>query len=800
MKHSWVGAASALVALLFAAAPTDAGRTETLLETSEGDFAQGEADGVVWTSLGTLRLGRALKSLLDETEGVDYVADLAEAPDGAIYAATGGAGRVYRLADGKVTLCATLPDKFLFSCAVDAGGVLYVGSGGTKGRIWRLAPQDKGEFKQEVFFEADDLKYVWDLVCLEDGSVAAATGDQGKLLRVKPDGKSEVLIDGEADHILCLAATPDGTLYAGTDGEAVVHRWAQGKSFILYDAAEAEVTALALDAEGNLYVGASSGAGGRGGGVEIPARTTIRIITPDAEGPGDVFSTETPEPNDKKPNDRATPLRDLRERESDPPEETQGDEAGETDVPAPKPIQSFAERMQQAMEAARQSGVGRPGPETPAGAGSRVCRITPEGIATPIFESSDQLILALAAAGDRLLIGTGNGAHIHEVALTGDGEEARLATMDPKQVTALVATGAGRVLVGTAGPGRLYALSKGATREGTYTSKVHDASGSARWGALEWRDRTPKGTNVRITTRAGNVGDPEKGMWSDWSKELSKSPARIESPAARYVQFRVTMRTKDEGVTPVLEQFEAAYLRANEPPTILMVGEQVSPQEDARAQAMERMRQMVGARNRANGNGPPPPPTPPPGPRGPRPVRTLIWQAQDPNGDTLTFDLYFRGQGEPKWILLEENLAQMQYPWDTSTVADGWYEIKVVASDRPDNPAETALEDSRVSDPILVDNTAPVIEKVETEVCGDEVTVRLVARDATSRIVAAAYTIDSSLDWPVIAPTDGLFDSLREEFRFTIRDLQKGPHRLAIRVSDVADNTARAARTLVLPE
>ena len=814
MTHRRIGHASrrrglALTVLALAAlgAPPIEAATKTFLETNQEDFAEGEADGVVWTSLGTLRLGRALDSLLDETEGVDYVARVAEAPDGALFAVTGGAGRVYRIDGDKVALYATLPDKFLFSCAGGPDGVLYVGSGGTQGRIWRLTPQKEGEPKQEVLFEDEKVKYIWDLVCLPDGALAAATGDEGKLLRINRDGKSDVLLDSEEKHLLCLALAPDGALYAGSDGAGLVYRWADKKAFILYDAEEPEITGLALDADGNLYAGASSGTGGRGGGAEISAGTTTIRISPVLERvPEDAFSTDERNVPPGKKLPEAAP-------EQDPPGDPESKsadvsgEAGETSdaeeapfgaPPAPQPIQSLADKLQEAMLAARRTAARITGGVPGGVVGNRVYRITPRGIVTPIFEGPDQMILALAVADGRLLVATGRKAHIYEVTLAGEPEDACIAGMDPKQAMALAVTRAGRIVVGTASPGRLYGLSKGFAREGTFTSQVHDAGGSATWGALEWTAATLDGTQVRLATRTGNVGDPEKGLWSDWSKDLGASPATVPSPAGRYIQFRVTMRTRDDAVTPTLEQFEAAYLRANEPPRIASVGEQAPPERSVQAQAVERLRQMMQARARSSGNSTPPPQPKPP--QGPQPVRLLVWQAADPNGDRLTFDLYFRGQGEPNWIRLEKNLVQPQFLWDTSTVADGWYEIKVVASDRLDNPADTALEDARVSDPILVDNTPPLIEKVETEVRGTEAAVRFVVRDATSWITEAAYAVDSAEDWHAIAPADGLFDSPREEIRFVVRDLAAGPHRLAIRASDKAGNIARAAATVTVKE
>jgi len=515
MTHRRIGLALTVLALAAVGAPPSKAATKTFLETNESDFAEGKADGVVWTSLGTLRLGRALDSLLDETQGVDYVAKIAEAPDGALFAVTGGAGRVYRIDGDKVALYATLPDKFLFSCAAGPDGVVYVGSGGTKGRLWRLTPQKEGGPKQEVLFEDKTVKYLWDLVCLPDGALAAATGDEGKLLRINRDGKSEVLLDSEEKHLLCLALAPDGALYAGSDGAGLVYRWADKKVFILYDAEEPEITGLALDADGNLYAGASSGTGGRGGGAEIPAETTtIRILPVPERVPEDAFSTDERNVPPGKKLPKAAPEQDPPGEPESKSADVSGEAPSET-PPAPQPIQSLAEKLQEAMLAARRTAA-----KAPVGgsgrAGNHVYRITPRGIVTPVFEGPDQMILALAVADGRLLVATGRKAHIYEVALAGEPEDACVAGMDPKQAMALAVTRGGRVVVGTASPGRLYGLSKGFAREGTFTSQVHDAGGSATWGALDWIARTPARAQVRLAMRTGNVGDPEKGLWSDW--------------------------------------------------------------------------------------------------------------------------------------------------------------------------------------------------------------------------------------------------------------------------------------------
>jgi len=794
MKHRYLVAAAILAFL--AGAPAAFGKTQIFLETSETEFAQGHADGIVWTNQGTLRLGRAVESLLGTTEGTDYVARLAEGPDGSIYAVTGGAGRIYRIKDGKASLLATLPDKFLFSCAVDKGGDLYVGSGGSKGRIWRVQPQAKGEAKAEVFFEADDVKYVWDLAWMKDGALAAATGDNGKIFRITADKKSEVLLKSEADHILCLAVAPNGTLYAGTDGPSIVYRWDGKKAFVVFDADEAEVTALALDAEGNLFVAASGGAGGRAGGADVLSEPSIKISMPSSPLPRGDMKEGQSSPGKQETKEGTLPPIEKNEAK-EPAAKTP-----ESAAPPLSPAASLADRLQDAMTAARSAGGKRPAGGAPS-TGASVYRVAPDGIVTRIFEGHEAMILALAVAEGQLLIGTGKGARVYETGCGCDDEEACVASVDPKQVMSLLATRDGRVVVGAAGPGRVYALSKGHAKEGTYTSQVYDAGGSARWGTVDWRGRVPDGTEIRFATRTGNVRDAEKGLWSEWSKDVTKGPARIESLSARFIQFRVTMRGRGDATTPVLEQFEGAYQRVNEAPRVASVGERPSQDAAARAQALDRFRQGMKPPVRTSGaarqdEGRAPSSSVPPSPEGPQPIRVIQWQATDPNGDSLRYDVYMRGQGElGPWVLLDDDLVQPQYVWDTATVADGWYEIKVVAGDRADNPAETAKEGFKISDPILVDNTAPLIEKLQVHVkAGGDAEVTFAARDALSRLTAAAYTIDSADQWRPLAPTEGLFDGRQKAFGFTVKKLIPGPHRLAVRVVDEAQNVGHAAQVI----
>ncbi len=100
--------------------------------------------------------------------------------------------------------------------------------------------------------------------------------------------------------------------------------------------------------------------------------------------------------------------------------------------------------------------------------------------------------------------------------------------------------------------------------------------------------------------------------------------------------------------------------------------------------------------------------------------------------------------------------------------------------------AREALIQQR-SDPVLVDNTAPLIEyKVEH---GDrQVTIKVQVLDALSPIENVQYAVDAPDEWEPALPGDLIFDSTRETLAITIPDLTPGPHVITLRAADTRGN------------
>jgi hypothetical protein len=180
-----------------------------------------------------------------------------------------------------------------------------------------------------------------------------------------------------------------------------------------------------------------------------------------------------------------------------------------------------------------------------------------------------------------------------------------------------------------------------------------------------------------------------------------------------------------------------------------------------------------------------------------RGYQSVLWSAHDDNDDDLVFSIYYRGEGEQNWRLLKGNLKQKYYSWDTTTMPDGAYCLKIVASDAPSNPADQALSAERESDRWQVANTPPQIVNLRAGSGLLNTKASFDATSATGAIARAEYSIDSG-EWKILFPTDLLSDSLKESYYLQLPGLPPGEHTFAVQVTDQFDNTAAAKTTFTV--
>src|SRR5262249_10562984 len=126
----------------------------------------------------------------------------------------------------------------------------------------------------------------------------------------------------------------------------------------------------------------------------------------------------------------------------------------------------------------------------------------------------------------------------------------------------------GSIVLGTGDPGKLYVLQDRFTARGSVVSEVLDARLNSKWGALRWEADTPEGTAVTVAVRSGNVAEPDD-TWSDWSEEQTDGQrATITAPTARFLQYRITLTTKDTAQTPAVRSITLRYATTNQAPEV----------------------------------------------------------------------------------------------------------------------------------------------------------------------------------------------------------------------------------------
>ncbi len=167
----------------------------------------------------------------------------------------------------------------------------------------------------------------------------------------------------------------------------------------------------------------------------------------------------------------------------------------------------------------------------------------------------------------------------------------------------------------------------------------------------------------------------------------------------------------------------------------------------------------------------------------------INYKAKDDNDDKLIYKIDFRKVGRTNWIELKDEVEADNLEWDGRTVEDGRYEVRITANDVRSNTTTTKLTGSRISEPVVVDNSGPVIKKYSIEKNGKTITLRLEVFDELSAIGQVHYTVDSNAEWIGAMPDDLVYDTTNEYFTIVVEDLQAGEHIIAVKVSDDVGNT-----------
>ena len=720
--------------------------------TKSSDLLKGRTENVVIGSRGTIQLGRSAKPLIKkfgEFEDV-WSINCIVVSGGTVYFGTSPNGGIYKYSLNKLTKIYPLEEDQTPS---------------------RKKQNDANEsFSGMVEIEAHlSNEHIFAMATDVSGRLLAGiSGKKCRLCRFEAKKMETVFEPNDAKYIFAIAIDDGGNIYLGTGPEGKIYRLNPlgKKPRLVYDSRDKNILSLAIGQDGCIYAGSDS----RGLVYKIDPRTEKATVVYDSEQPeitalsftescksnGPLYAAATSAKIVQTQTQFAAssyggPPAGRPEAQENEDDKSAGQDKGGRKLEIANTQKPVSSKPSQAPPSALKG--------TKPSQASHIYKITQDGFATDVF-SEAAVFFCLAQQNEKLLVGTGNSAQLFSIDPALEQQAVIYEDQQASQITAIVAAD-DKVYLGTANPAKLITLGSGFASEGTYTSDLIDAGQPATWGKLQLEADIPAGCTVQLACRSGNVKDINDPTFSQWSEPVEVTePIQLQCPSGRFCQYKLVLQSQDGNQSPLIREIAVASTVPNLAPKV----ESVTVDRTATA--------------------------------GKKGFFKISYDSQDDNSDKLIYTIAFRKVGRTNWIELKDQLEAKSFEWDGKTVEDGRYEVRITASDERGNTTATKLTGSRVSEPVVVDNTGPVVKDMEItsalENSGHYRVFEAEVWDELSAIGKLEYTIDSNADWVGTVPDDLVYDTMHEKFTIRIdteKDLPKGDHVLTIKVSDAVGNT-----------
>jgi len=701
--------------------------------TSAADLLKGETAGAVIDSEGTIKLAREATEidcgrLLKDVWIINaVVADSA----GNIYLGTSPNGDIIKYADGKAARLYPLKPK-------------QAPAGETESTDPNAPKADEVFINEHIFAMALDST---------GRLLAAVSGKDCRLMRLAGGEFETMYSPPDATYILAVSLDDLGNIYLGTGPEGKIYRLdpAGQNPQLVYDSRDKNILSLIIGKDDFVYAGCDrrglvykiNPATGAATVLYDSAQAEITSLLFDDDGSLYVAATSAEAvKNQLKFTSISVATPPGRPDTETKPEET-GKGTGSTTLKIANTSKEKVKRDASAVPAAKRG--------TPHKEASHIYKIDPRGFVTDIFDEM-AVFFTLIQQDDQLLLGTGNEAQLFTIDPETEQKAIAYKDKEASQVTALADVG-DKLYLGTSNPAKLIRLSKSFATSGTFTSHLVDAGQPSMWGKLQIDADIPAACRVLMSARSGNVEDPNDPTFSPWTKAVELTEAtQLTCPLGRFCQYKLTLETADTDRTPVVREVAVPHVVPNLAPRVLSA---------------------TTARGDKNKPG----------------EFNITYKAEDDNKDTLIYKIEFRKLGRANWIKLEDDFEKTKFEWDTRTIEDDRYEVRVTASDERSNTTATKLAGSRISDPFVVDNTAPVIKDSKLKTENSKLTLSLEIKDEFTAIGKISYTVDSNEDWVAALPDDMVYDTTTEFFKIQIEDLETGEHVIALKIADDLGNT-----------
>ncbi len=666
--------------------------------------------------------------------------------------------------DGKLTLSPTEegltapPEEFFLSLAVTSENIVYIGTG-HKGAVYRIGTG--GE--PELYFKTPEM----DVTCLvlgPDGSLYAGTSPNGKVYKIKGKGEGEEFFNPHEKYIWDMMFTPEGSILAavGEDG-GIYQITPNGEGLKIFDSKENHILCMEWISEDSFI----AGSGGAGLLYKISKEKKTSVM----------FESSYEE---------------IRSIALDDEGRIYAGAGGSVKVSEDNQLPSVLSR-EQANVSLTVSTSGEGSSQIPTSDGdnpSALYKIEKDGKVKQVWKSDKDMIYSLCwdDARKRIVFGTGRRGRLYT--LDKDERVSLLFQKDSEQVFLLHPV-KNDIYTLSNNPSEATLIHAKQRYDGEYTSSVYDARLMSSWGNIEWGGDVPSGTVIQLQTRSGNSKQPS-ATWSNWSPPYKKENGeQILNPDARYLQFKILFKSNSGNISPVVQKVLLFYLQHNKAPNIKAIRllppntvfieppsgeEKIWGLTSDSIEEKDESKSFAGAK-KAQRKG----------------YQTVIWEAADENNDNLVYSIHIKRTEETEWHLLKENWPEKIFAFDTLSLPDGEYVIKVKSSDIPSNPLDKCLEHEKASRSLVIDNSIPVIQNFQAVRSGSKLKVQFTVKDSYSRIEKVRYFI-RPFGWKIIFPKDGMCDSTQEEFDFSVDLPEKFDDMITVKAVDEQGNVG-VART-----
>lgn len=601
------------------------------------------------------------------------------------------------------------PDVWkLFASSTDA---IFAATGGNKGRVYRMQKNEKA-FRKII--ETDE-RNITSIATGKDGLIYVAVAPEGLLYVYNKNLLLETKIKLDVQYVWDMAFDKDDILYlavGGKEGKVLSLDTKYNVKEVVSFPTESHVMTLFYNTEDNSFYAGTEGNGllvkffpnGNYSVIYDTGEKEVHSVVVDEDG-NVYFGTANREKNEM--------------------------------------LQSFLF----GMSGDRQNKTFR----------NSIYKADKKGAVQRIFYLSQTLLFSLTQDNvGNIYFATGDRSSLYRI--DKNGTLLYVANFEGKSIVSSAATPENIYFASKTGT--VYKMSKSYSKDGVFTSSILDTKMLSIFGSVDYLADIPNGASILIETRTGNISKPDK-TWSDFAAVSAKG--KIESPRARFIQYRVKFSTEDTETTPKITSMSISYLTENIAPEVYKP-RLLTPYLQAKVD-IEGYKKPVLKSNES----------------------MLIWSGSDPNGDTLSYTVEYKLSGESEYRSFVKNIRENYYIFERVKLPSGIYDFRITASDYLDNGIGETKEKTMEYKNFKYDIAAPVVKDMvfTTEPNGMK-KARFVVEDNLSMLQSVRIATFHGL-FRYITPEDGILDGKSKTFSVIIED--NNAQSVTIEASDSEGNT-----------